>query len=46
MKDVLSQIPAHLLAKVKAFALDMDESPFECYNMLLGMYAFKVKLYD
>lgn len=46
LKDVLSQIPAYLLAKVKAFALDMDESPFECYNMLLGMYAFKVKLYD
>ncbi len=45
-REILSQIPEDILPKVSAFAI-LDDSPdyFENYNVLLGLYSFKVVLY-
>lgn len=46
LREVLTQIPAELVDKVSAFALELEERlPFENYNELMGMYSFKVVLY-
>lgn len=45
-REILSQIPENLMSEVSAFAI-LDDSPdcFENYNVLLGLYSFKIVLY-
>lgn len=46
-RQVLAQIPAEFHGKVHVFALDLKEKlPFDNYNLLMGMYSFRVVLYS